>query len=146
MTYLAEKQFVHRGLATRNCMYDRYIIPIIYIYNYTCTKYNVFCSNRISNNKGGRFWTSWRYMCIYFTHYYRQASSIKLPIKWMSLESINDEFLNRCGWWIILTMIKLNIPFLFLVVIWISMSGNIQPGYNAISYTQSKGSRRTSFY
>ena len=32
---------------------------------------------------------------IYCTHYYRETSSVKLPIKWMSLESINDGFFNE---------------------------------------------------
>ena len=37
---------------------------------------------------------------IYCTHYYQETSSVKLPIKWMSLESINDGFFNEnwCGW------------------------------------------------
>jgi serine/threonine protein kinase len=66
MTYLAERKFVHRDLATRNCMMD--IHNVIKVSDFGLSE------------------------DMYAKNYFRQDkdAAVKLPIKWMAPESLND--------------------------------------------------------
>ncbi|XP_064397468.1 tyrosine-protein kinase receptor UFO-like [Halichondria panicea] len=71
MAYLAQHKFVHRDLASRNCMLD---------------------SN--GDLKVGDFGLA---EDVYSTGYFRQIDSerVKLPYKWLALESLNDAIFNE---------------------------------------------------
>ncbi|XP_064397634.1 tyrosine-protein kinase receptor UFO-like [Halichondria panicea] len=71
MAYLAQNTFVHRDLAARNCMLD---------------------SN--GDVKVGDFGLA---EDVYSTGYFRQSDSerVKLPYKWLALESLNDAIFNE---------------------------------------------------
>ncbi|XP_006128761.2 tyrosine-protein kinase receptor TYRO3 isoform X2 [Pelodiscus sinensis] len=64
MEYLSSKNFIHRDLATRNCMLDENI--------------NVCVADFGLSKK------------IYSGDYYRQGCASKLPVKWLALESLAD--------------------------------------------------------
>ncbi|XP_050810906.1 tyrosine-protein kinase receptor TYRO3 isoform X2 [Gopherus flavomarginatus] len=64
MEYLSSKNFIHRDLATRNCMLDENM--------------NVCVADFGLSKK------------IYSGDYYRQGCASKLPVKWLALESLAD--------------------------------------------------------
>lgn len=83
MEYITSKNMIHRDLAARNCMWASVIV---------CPFVNDWIFNRIDHKgiiKVSDFGLS---KSLYEKMYFRQEKSegIKLPIKWMAIESIND--------------------------------------------------------
>ena len=121
MEYLASERVVHRDLAARNCMYVR--INFWYIFS-------SFCFFRIDVNfviKVADFGLS---ESIDTTkNYFRQDqdNAIKLPIKWLAPESINDGVFSEKSDVVRskTDVVKLLVAYFFLVGVWHHMLGNI---------------------
>lgn len=89
MEYLASKRVIHRDLAARNCMYVMFSV----YFNGFRVKQSYMSFNRIDVNfviKVADFGLS---KCLDTSkQYFRQSQdeAIRLPIKWLAPESIND--------------------------------------------------------
>ncbi|CAK8694004.1 unnamed protein product [Clavelina lepadiformis] len=92
MEYLTSNHFVHRDLAARNCMLDE--------------NFNVVVSDFGLSRK------------LYTENYYRLKHNVKLPVKWMAIESLTDWIFNSATdvWafgvtmWEILTLCQIPYP------------------------------------
>ena len=83
MMYLASEMFVHRDLAARNCMYvaaplnskGLYPLPVLRIDEHYVIKIADFGLSEDIYSK---------------TYFRQQSASVKLPVKWMALESLQE--------------------------------------------------------
>ena len=73
MRYLASRKFVHRDLATRNCLVGRDFVVKISDFGMSCNLYESF--------------------------YYRVHSQLSLPIRWMAFETFYGKFSVRSDVW-----------------------------------------------
>ncbi|XP_066279334.1 tyrosine-protein kinase Mer-like [Branchiostoma lanceolatum] len=64
MEYLGQMEFLHRDLAARNCMLDEQLV--VKVADFGLSR-KIYCEN-----------------------YYRQGSMVKVPVKWLAMESLAD--------------------------------------------------------
>ena len=89
MEYLAHNKFVHRDLAARNCMYD---ISCCFSLSFQSPHIRIDLNNVIKVADFGLTEDT------YARNYFRQTTEqgedgeppVKLPVKWMALECLND--------------------------------------------------------
>ena len=85
---------------------------------------------------------------VYARNYFRvnidtpsQKAQIKLPIKWMALESIHDGLFSEKTDVVCLEYSNVSCYyFIFIVVLWNSMLGNIQSWKSSLPWIESQGS------
>ena len=97
MAFLESKNYVHRDLASRNCLVSEDMV--VKIAGYAFNSFWMFANNLIQNwdciSNVMKFTDFGMTRDIYITDYYRKGSVGMLPVRWMPKESIEDGYFDH---------------------------------------------------